>query len=191
MLFFVFLILGLVPNVFYAILVTTATPEVNLFAARVAAYLIAVSISFPQIFLISLLRGFKDISRRFLEDLLIGWFLVLSPILFLGTVYLDVHFVVRWDWILAGSALTIDAVQIAVMLHLPLRLWRSFTDPVVKHRFLAFIIGYLIIDWTLISVVFVKTAVLPSEVSSASLGFGLLVAPALIFYGIGRQRKSK
>ncbi len=189
LLFFVFLILGLVANVFYAILVTTAPQAVYLFAARVAAYLIAVSIIFPQLFLIALLRGFKDISRHFLVGLMVGWFLVFSPILYLGNVYLDVDFVVRWDWVLSGCALAIDGAQIAIMLYLSNRLWKRFTDPVVKRRFLAFIVGYLIIGWTLISVVLVKTAVIQSEVSSASLGIGLLVAPALIFYGIGRQRK--
>jgi hypothetical protein len=191
LLFFVFLILGLVANVFYAILVNIAPPEIYLFAARVAAYLFAVSIIFPQIFLIALLRGFKDISRRYLVCLMVGWFLAFSPIFYLGTVYLDIDFVVRWDWVLAGTSLAIDGVQIAVMLYLSHHLWITFGDPLVKHRFLAFIIGYLIIGWTMISVILVKTAVLSSEVSSTSLGIGLLIAPALIFYGIGRQRKNE
>ncbi len=189
LLFYIFLILGLIANVVYAILVNSAPPEIYLFVARVSTYLIAVSIIFPQLFLIALLKGFKGISRRQLVGFVIGWFLGFSPFLYLGTVYLDLGFVVRWDWVLAGYALGIDATQIAIMLYFSRRLWRSFSDVTVKRRFLAFVAGYLIIGWTLISVLLVKTAVLSSEVSSASLGIGLIVAPALIFYGIGRQRK--
>jgi hypothetical protein len=187
-LFFIFLILGLIANVIYALLVNKTEPVVYLFFARLSAFLFGISMLFPLFFLIALRVSFIGLSKAFKGGFFLIGFLLFVPTLFLGNIYLDENFVVRWDLALALYDIIVMAFLLGILFFLSYKIWILFETPEIKRRFLAFLLGYLLISWMMIAVVLVKLDLIISEISSISLGIGMLFAPYMIYIGIGKRK---
>jgi hypothetical protein len=185
--FFIFIILGLLANVGYALTINMPSPDLAFFFARLSAFLLGIAMIFPLLFLIALLRSFKGITRNQLILYFLVWSLVFSGLFFIGKVYLDTDFVLRWDPWLIFYDLAIDLILLTFILVYSKRVYQSFQDPIVKHRFIYFIIGYLVIAWIMIAVILNKMNLITSIVSVGSAGIGMLIAPVLIYQGIGRK----
>ena len=67
------------------------------------------------------------------------------------------------------------------------KVYDSFEDQSVKNRFLLFIIAYILIGWMMVAVVLVKVDLISSILSVGSIGIGMLIAPTMIYLGIGKK----
>lgn len=186
-LFFVFLISGLLANVGYAVTIEMNLESTAFFFARFAAFLLAIAMVFPLYFLLALLKSFKGISKQQTFLFFGGWALLFSGLLFIGEVFLDENFVCRWSLPLILWDLIANLILLTTVLTYSKKVYDSFEDQSVKNRFLLFIIAYILIGWMMIAVVLVKVDLISSILSVGSIGIGMLIAPTMIYLGIGKK----
>jgi hypothetical protein len=190
-LFFLFLIAGLLANVAYAVTIEMDLETVAFFSARLAAFLLAIAMVFPLYFLLALLKSFKGIDKKQTFLFFVAWIALYSGLLFIGEIYLDENFVARWSLPLIIWDLIANLILIITVLYYSKKVYDSFEDKIVKKRFLLFIIAYILIGWMMVAVVLVKVDLISSILSVGSIGIGMLVAPTMIYLGIGKKAQSR
>jgi hypothetical protein len=186
-LFFLSFIFGLLATVIYGVIVNS-NREVAYFFARLSAMILTLGPTLLLFFLLAIERSFQGMSRNFKLTYFAVCILTASPILFIGQVYLSEHFVLSWDYSLAIYVFAYAIIDSYLILRLSAKLLKKFEKEEIKQRFRYFIFGYFVIILLLVSIIGVKLNWFTPIISSLLTGFGLIFAPLLIYYGIGKHQ---